>query len=178
MYVGKIVALAAAKHLTPTTLELGGKSPCIVDENADPTVVAKRIAWAKFVNAGQTCIAPDYVLVHEKIATAFLEGLKHAILELYGPEPQKNPHYARIINSSNLERLRLVLQSQLTKNPQSVAFGGTIDEKDRYIEPTIIFNVGKEPISNPIMEEELFGPLLPVIQIQDIDEAITYVNSR
>lgn len=176
--VGQVVALAAAKFLTPVTLELGGKSPCIVDQNVDPDVVAKRIAWAKFVNAGQTCIAPDYVLVHHKVATAFVASLQKAIKELYGLEPKTNSHYARIINASNLKRLQGVLQHQLASNPDTVVYGGAIDEKDRYIEPTIVAFVGKDPIANPIMAEEIFGPLLPIIEVQDVDEALRYVNSR
>ena len=102
----------------------------------------------------------------------------HIIKELYGLEPQKNPHYARIINASSVKRLQGVLQQQINSNPQSVVHGGVVDEKDLYVEPTIVTSVGKDPIANPIMSEEIFGPLLPVIEIQDIDEALSYINSR
>lgn len=176
--VGKIVYQAGAKNLTPVTLELGGKSPVIVDQSANPKTAAKRICWGKFINCGQTCIAPDYVLVHEKIATSFISGLLSSIKELYGDDIKSNSHYSRIVNARHFDRLKLLLDKQLEKNPSTVVNGGKMDKSNLYIEPTILSNVGKDETCNPIMSEEIFGPFLPIIIVKDINEAVSYINSR
>jgi len=168
--VGRLVMTAAAKHLTPVTLELGGKSPCIIDQDIDLEVTARRIIFGKFYNAGQTCIAPDYILVHEAIESTLLQQLKKAIQDFYGSDIQKNRDYARIINTRHFQRLM-----QLLKNSGDVVIGGQADEKDRYLAPTILSNV---PTNSPVMDEEIFGPILPVLKVKNIDEAITFVNAR
>ena len=167
--VGKIVMEAAAKHLTPVTLELGGKSPCIVDRNIDLTETAKRITWGKFLNAGQTCIAPDYLLVDAAIKPDLLREMKKCIREYYGDDPATNPDFARIINDSQFDRL-----SELLKNGDIIA-GGQTQSSDRYIAPTIIDNVA---LDAPIMQEEIFGPILPVIEYQKLDEALAIIKDR
>ncbi|CAM3293603.1 Aldehyde dehydrogenase [Flavobacterium longum] len=152
--VGKIVAKAAAEHLTPVTLELGGKNPCIVDETANLALAAKRIAWGKFMNAGQTCIAPDYVLVKSPVKTEFIGHLKKAIKAMYGENPKHSPDFARIINDSQFRRLTGLIDT--TK----VVHGGSFDLETHYIAPTIIDNPAME---SGIMAEEIFGPLLPIL---------------
>jgi aldehyde dehydrogenase (NAD+) len=152
--VGKIVAAAAAQHLTPVTLELGGKSPCIVAADADLKGTARRIVWGKFINAGQTCIAPDYILADARIIEQLQEALQQAILEAYGKNPQGSPDYARIISDKHWQRLVAMLSEG------SVVFGGTYEAEERYIAPTLIRN----PIaSSTLMQEEIFGPLLPIL---------------
>lgn len=168
--VARIVMRAAAQHLTPVTLELGGKSPCIVDRSANLRVTARRIVWGKFFNAGQTCIAPDYVLVHEAIEEALVEQMAEAVLAFYGEDPQKSPDFGRIINRRHLERLERLLE-----DGGRPVVGGFIDREDRYFAPTILQEVD---LSARIMEEEIFGPLLPVIPIQSMDDAIDFVNAR
>ena len=167
--VGRIVMEAAAKHLTPVTLELGGKSPCIVDESADLDTTAKRIVHGKFVNAGQTCVAPDYVLVHDRVHDALINRMVSAIREFYGDDPQKSPDFARIIDERHHARLTRLLREA------DVVTGGETDLADRYIAPTILKSV-KEDAS--VMQEEIFGPILPVISVPDIDSAIAFVNRR
>jgi len=167
--VGKIVMAAAAKNLTPVTLELGGKSPCIVNEDADLEVAAKRIAWGKFVNAGQTCVAPDYVLAHEAIAEQFVQQVKSVVAEFYGKDPKASTDYPKIVNEHHFERLSALLDSG------EIAFGGDTDLGSRYIEPTVLVNVSPD---SPIMGEEIFGPILPVLTISSIEEAIAFVNDR
>ena len=167
--VGRIVMEAAAKHLTPVTLELGGKSPCIVDESADLDTTAKRIVHGKFVNAGQTCVAPDYVLVHDRVHDALINRMVSAIREFYGDDPQKSPDFARIIDERHHARLTRLLREA------DVVTGGETDLADRYIAPTILKNV-KEDAS--VMQEEIFGPILPVISVPNIDSAIAFVNRR
>lgn len=167
--VGKIVMEAAAKHLTPVTLELGGKSPCIVDETADLETAAKRIIWGKCINAGQTCVAPDYVLVQEKAKMGLLKNLKSAITEFYGDDPQKSPDLPRIVNDDHFQRLKGYLKEG------SIYFGGEIDPEDRYISPTILTDV---PENASVMEEEIFGPILPVLTFDEIGGAIDFVNSK
>ena len=152
--VGKEVAKAAAKNLTPVTLELGGKNPCIVHENANLEITARRIVWGKFINAGQTCIAPDYILAHEKIKVKLLSLLKIEIEKAYGENPQLSKDFTRIINKKNWSRLLGLIEEK------QVFCGGISDEDDLYISPTLI----DEPsLESPIMKEEIFGPLLPIL---------------
>lgn len=168
--VARIVMAAAARNLTPVTLELGGKSPCIVDETANLDVAARRIAWGKFYNAGQTCVAPDYVLAHESIHDALLEKIRKIIGSFYGDDPQKSPDLGRIINVRHHRRLMALLEGGGT-----LVTGGTGDEADRYIAPTVLRDV---PADSPIMAEEIFGPLLPVLKVRNAAEAVAFVNSR
>jgi aldehyde dehydrogenase (NAD+) len=158
---------AASKHLTPVTLELGGKSPCIVDETADLDTAAKRIVYGKFFNAGQTCVAPDYVLVHEEVHDALLNRMVSALREFYGDDPQRSPDFARIVNERHHARLTRLLDGA------EIATGGETDIGDKYIAPTILRNV-KE--SDAVMQEEIFGPILPVIAVADVAAAIAFVN--
>ncbi len=152
--VGKIVAKAAAVHLTPVTLELGGKNPCIIEETADLKLAAKRIVWGKFLNAGQTCIAPDYLLVHQNIKPTFIGYLKEEITLAYGENPQESPDFPRIINEKNWKR-----QLQLLEN-QTVIFGGQSAVSDFYLAPTLL----DEPsLDSLVMQEEIFGPILPIL---------------
>ncbi len=167
--VGRSIMTAAARHLTPVTLELGGKSPCIVHEDAALQYGIKRIAWGKFFNAGQTCIAPDYVLIHRKIKADFTEKMIRTVFSFYGDDPMRSPDYARIINERHFNRLLELLKSG------RILFGGRYARKDLYISPTIIDRVSPE---EPLMQEEIFGPLLPLIEYGDIDEAIAFINQR
>src|SRR5690606_20892713 len=130
--VGRIVMKAAAEHLTPVTLELGGKSPCIVHEDADLDVSAKRLVWGKYYNAGQTCVAPDYIFAHEKISRPLMERMKHYIKDFFGEDPQKSPDYPRIINERHVDRLMKLIDQK------KVFCGGTSDRSGRYIAPTIL----------------------------------------
>lgn len=167
--IGQIVMEAAAKHLTPVTLELGGKSPCIVDSNVHIEHAAKRIAWGKFINAGQTCIAPDYLLVDRTVKNDLLTSIKQCIQEFYGDDPAKSPDYGRIINQRHFERLASFL------NEGQPYIGGQINPEERYIAPTVIDGVDWD---TPIMEEEIFGPILPVLEYSDLSEAIAKINER
>ncbi len=167
--VGKIVYQAAAKHLTPVTLELGGKSPCIVDKDTDIKVTAQRIAWGKLLNAGQTCIAPDYLLVQEEVKDELIEQLKKSIKKFYGKNPMKSKNYCRIISSKHLERLGALLENT------NVVHGGEIDAETKYISPTLIDGVTD---NDPVMQSEIFGPILPIMTYRNINEAIDYVNSH
>jgi aldehyde dehydrogenase (NAD+) len=156
--VGKIVAQAAAKHLTPVTLELGGKNPCIIDENANLEIAAKRIVWGKFVNAGQTCIAPDYILVQAKEKYNFVQLLKQEITRAYGENPEESTDFPRIINTKNWQRLQAMIE------PSKVIVGGVSDEENRYISPTLL----DEPeLNSEVMKDEIFGPILPIISYHD-----------
>lgn len=155
--VGKYVAEAAAKHLTPTTLELGGKNPCIIDENANLIVAARRIVWGKFINTGQTCIAPDYILVKSKEKYDFVQAMKTAIQEAFGENPKESPDFGRIISDHHWKRLTEMI------DPKKIILGGESDFLDRYIAPTLI----DEPSSqDEIMKGEIFGPLLPIISYE------------
>jgi aldehyde dehydrogenase (NAD+) len=167
--IGRIVMEAAAKHLTPVTLELGGKSPCIVDKSTRLDYAAKRIAWGKFINAGQTCIAPDYLLVDRSIKSEFMVQLVQAIKGLYGDNPQTSPDFGRIINQRQLSRLKALL------NSGEVVIGGEVDEADRYLAPTVLDGVSW---SDSVMESEIFGPILPVLTYDRLDEAIEQINAR
>lgn len=165
--VGKIVAKAAAENLTPVTLELGGKNPCIVDETANLKLAAKRIVWGKFLNAGQTCIAPDYLLVSKKIKTPFVEAVKQEITNAYGQDPETSPDFPRIINEKNWNRLTAMLSHE------TVVFGGNNNKTDFYLAPTLI----DEPsLDSLVMKDEIFGPILPIISFEtetDIQKIIT-----
>jgi aldehyde dehydrogenase (NAD+) len=165
--VGKVIMKEAAQHLTPVTLELGGKSPVIVADDADINAAAKKIVWGKFINAGQTCLAPDFVLVQEAVRETLLERIVHYIRAFYGEDPQKS-HYSRIINQRHFERL-----TKLMDRGHIVA-GGETDASDLYIAPTVFEGIS---LDDPIMREEIFGPLLPVLSFQTIDEAVSMVNT-
>jgi aldehyde dehydrogenase (NAD+) len=167
--IGKIVMEAAAKHLTPVTLELGGKSPCIIDTDINLEHTAKRIIWGKFINAGQTCIAPDYLLVDKKIKSDLINALQKCLKEFYGENPANSPDYARIIHQKHFDRLTNLLKCG------EVIIGGETKPEELYIAPTLLENVSLE---DPVMEEEIFGPILPIIEYTDINEAITLINSR
>lgn len=167
--VGKMVMHAAAEHLTPVTLELGGKSPCIVDEDANLELAAKRIVWGKFLNAGQTCVAPDYLLVHRKVKETLVRNMCQAIRDFYGEEPLQNPDYPKIINDKHFERLLSYL------NTGRVLCGGTYLKEKLVISPTLLDQVQWE---DPVMEEEIFGPILPIMEFESLDEVIQLVNAR
>ena len=173
--IGKIVMEAASKNLTPVTLELGGKSPVFVDENFDVRLAAKRIAWGKFLNNGQTCIAPDYVLVHESRKLALIEELKAVIHEHYGENIKENPDYGRIINEKQTERLAKILES----DKDLVVFGGDFDIEQRYIAPTLL-DLGKlgdaSVNESAAMADEIFGPILPIVSYESLDEAVDKVR--
>jgi aldehyde dehydrogenase (NAD+) len=172
--VGKVVMRAAAEHLTSVTLELGGKSPVLVDADANLREAARKIAWGKCLNSGQTCVAPDYVLVHERVHDALVEELKLALSSFYGKEPDErktSPDFARIINGRHFERIKALLDSSGAR----IAFGGETDAGSRYISPTLLTDV--DP-SAPIMMEEIFGPLLPILKVPDLEAAVAYVNAR
>jgi len=155
--VGKIVAKAAAENLTPVTLELGGKSPCIVDETANLKLAAKRIVWGKFLNAGQTCIAPDYLLVSEKVKSKFIEFLKAEITQAFGKNPEQSEDFARVINAKNWSRLTTMLENQ------TILAGGKTTATDCYISPTLLDN---PKLDSLVMNEEIFGPILPILSYQ------------
>lgn len=167
--IGKIVMEAAAKQLTPVTLELGGKNPCIVDHDVHVEHTARRIVWGKFFNAGQTCMTTDYLLVDRIIKKKLLLSIKKTIKEFYGDDSSKSSDYARIINEKHFERL-----SGLLKEGE-IIIGGDTNSADRYIAPTVIDNVSPE---HEIMKEEIFGPILPVIEYEKLDDAISFVNER
>ncbi|NLT26908.1 MAG: aldehyde dehydrogenase family protein [Microbacteriaceae bacterium] len=167
--VARIVARAAAEHLTPTTLELGGKSPVYVDEGVDLAVAARRIAWGKFTNAGQTCVAPDYVLVAPGARDRLVRELGAAIAELYGPDPLESPDYGRIVSRDHFDRLSALL------GDGRIAVGGTSDPEGLRLAPTVLVDV--DPAS-PVMQEEIFGPILPVLVTPGPREAIAFVRAR
>jgi aldehyde dehydrogenase (NAD+) len=167
--VGKSVMRAAADHLTPVTLELGGKSPAIVTRNCDIKVSARRIAWGKWLNAGQTCIAPDYVLVDAKVQPALVDALKETITDFYTEDPQRSKDYGRIINKRHFDRLVDLLAEHTTLNESDY------DRRSRYMAPMLIDN---PPTDSAIMQDEIFGPLLPVIAVNSLEEAIQFVRRR
>lgn len=166
---GRAVMTAAAKNLTPVVLELGGKSPCIIDKDADIKVAAKRVAWGKSLNAGQTCIAPDYLMLHKNIKDKFLSELEKAFGELLGDDPQKSEHFVRIVNDAAFERLKGYLADG------EVVFGGKTDKSERYFSPTVLDHVSPD---SPVMQEEIFGPIFPVQSFGEIDEVIRFVSMR
>ncbi|MEO6820447.1 MAG: aldehyde dehydrogenase [Ginsengibacter sp.] len=167
--VGKVVMKAAAENLTPVILELGGKSPCIVDADADIDIAAKRITWGKLINAGQTCIAPDYLFAHESIKDELLSKIAANIQSMYGDNLKQSRFYGRIINDSAFERLTGLLKQG------KIHTGGNVDADERFISPTIIDEVKPEFL---IMQGEIFGPILPVMTFKKIDEAIEYINQN
>lgn len=167
--VAKIVMRAAAEHLTPVTLELGGKSPCIVDGSVNMDTVAARIAWSKWMNAGQTCVAPDYVLVAESHVNELVVALKAKLLDFYGNKPKDNQDYGRIVNQKHASRLASYLDKQ------NIVHGGEIDIENRFIEPTIVLNPS---LDAALMQEEIFGPILPIISVSNIRDAIAIVNAK
>lgn len=167
--LGRIVAEFAAKHLTPVTLELGGKSPCIVGTGASLETAAKRIVWGKFLNAGQTCIAPDYLLVQSDLSSRLLQLMKKYITEFFGEDPEKSPDFGRIITHNHFERITSYLNNGM------VYAGGHSNAAARYIEPTILTGVNP---GSPVMQEEIFGPVLPVVEYGDISEVIDFIKKR
>ncbi|MDH7447456.1 aldehyde dehydrogenase family protein [Aquimarina sp. 2201CG14-23] len=172
--IGKIVMSAAAKHLSSVTLELGGKSPTIIDETANIKSIIQRITWAKFVNAGQICIAPDYVLVHESKKEELVRNLSDQIKKHYGNDAMQSPDYLRIINAKHFFRLKKYLENTI-KQGGKVVYGGTLDETENYIEPTIVTDL---PLDSDLMKYEIFGPILPIITYSDKEDVIELINSR
>lgn len=167
--VGKRVMEAASRHLTPVTLELGGKSPCIIEPDARLELAAKRIAWGKFLNAGQTCIAPDYVYVHEDVMEPFLQAMKKAIADIYGDNPLDSGQYTRIVSEKHFQRLVNFLQDG------QVVYGGRTRSDRLMIEPTLLVGVTWQ---SPIMQEEIFGPLLPILSYGHLDEVIQAIRQQ
>lgn len=167
--VAKIIMTAAAKHLTPVTLELGGKSPCIVDETADLNYTARRIAWGKTTNAGQVCLAPDYLYVHESCKAELVKKIQETFIQFYSNQPENSDSYARIINKKHFDRLTKFMQKG------NILWGGKVDENTFYISPTLIDGVSWE---DPIMQEEIFGPLLPILTYQNIEDVVKAIRSH
>ncbi|NXD18540.1 AL3B1 dehydrogenase, partial [Nothocercus nigrocapillus] len=166
---GRMVMTAAAKHLTPVTLELGGKNPCYVSDHCELQIAARRVAWGRFFHAGQTCVAPNYVLCSAAVRDKLVGALREAIAEFYGPNPKESPDFARIADDEQFQRLRALLGSG------RVAIGGQADERERYIAPTVLVDV--QP-SDPVMQESILGPILPIITVTGVDEAIDFINAR
>jgi aldehyde dehydrogenase (NAD+) len=171
--IGKIVMAAAAKHLSSVTLELGGKSPVILDASADIRKAAKSIMWGKFLNAGQTCIAPDYLFVHETVLPAFLEEARRAVTSMFG-EPRTSPDYGRIINPRHAERIAALLEDAVADGAR-IAEGGQHDTAAKFIAPTLLTHVG---LTSRVMQEEIFGPVLPVIPYSDLGDVIFHINEH
>ncbi|XP_069730370.1 aldehyde dehydrogenase family 3 member A2-like isoform X2 [Phaenicophaeus curvirostris] len=167
--VGKIVMAAAAKHLTPVTLGLGGKSPCYIDKDCDLAVACRRITWGKYMNCGQTCIAPDYILCDPSIQSQVVDNIKATLKEFYGEDVKSSPDYERIVNKRHFQRILGLLEGQ------KIAHGGETDEASCFIAPTILTDVSPE---SKVMEEEIFGPVLPILTMKSVDEAIEFINSR
>lgn len=169
--VGKIVYEAAARKLIPVTLELGGKSPVIVDDTANIKVASERISFGKFTNAGQTCVAPDYILVQRKVKNDLIKALKKTITEFYGENIEKSPDFGRIVNQKHFNRLNDLLQI----HKDNVVFGGNSSKEDLYIESTLLDNITND---NKIMKEEIFGPILPIITYDNFDEVLEIIQSK
>ena len=167
--LGRVVMESAARHLTPVVLELGGKSPCIVDRGADIPVAARRIAWGKCLNAGQTCIAPDYLLIREELAEEFIDAFRDAVRRLLGDDPRQSRHYARLVNDRAFDRVASYL------GQGTVRVGGESDRAERYIEPTLLTKV--DPAA-PVMREEIFGPVLPMIPFREQSEIVDFITAR
>ena len=165
--VGKIVAKAAAENLTPVTLELGGKNPCVIDETANLKLAAKRIVWGKFMNAGQTCIAPDYILIQKDMKSHFVDYLKEEITKAYGTNPSNSPDFARIVNKKNCKRLIDMIDSK------KVIFGGQTDINNCYISPTLIEETS---LDTELMKDEIFGPILPILSYEEESEIEAIVS--
>jgi aldehyde dehydrogenase (NAD+) len=167
--VGRIVYEAAAKYLTPVTLELGGKSPCIVDKNINLTITARRITWGKLLNSGQTCVAPDYLYVHKDIKASLIEAIKKEIERFYGKNPIENEEYGKIVNRRHFERLKSYL------NTGNIVHGGKADDDKLKIEPTLVDSPSQD---SSLLNDEIFGPILPIISFADVDEVIRYINAK
>lgn len=167
--VARSVMRAAAKHLTPVSLELGGKSPAIADGTGNLRTIGRRIAWGRFINAGQTCVAPDYLLVKREAKTELVEAIRRALVEFYGEDPQKSPDYGRIINRHHWVRLSSMLEGQ------TLILGGDSDADELYLAPTLVDEPAED---SPVMQEEIFGPILPVLSYETLDEALAFVGAR
>lgn len=167
--LGKLVMSAAAKNLTPVVLELGGKSPCIIDKTANLKVAAKRVAWGKILNAGQTCIAPDYLYIHEEVKDQFLSYLVKEWKELLTENPKRATHFARIVSDKAMERLLDYL------NDGTIYYGGDYDKEERYLSPTILTDV---PVDSAVMTEEIFGPIFPALTFRKIEEVVSFITAR
>ncbi|MCB0665498.1 MAG: aldehyde dehydrogenase family protein [Saprospiraceae bacterium] len=172
--VGKIIMESAAKNLASVTLELGGKSPTIIDASANIRQAARRIIWAKFINCGQICIAPDHIYVQETVSREFIATLKQYLNQYFGNDAREEPSYARLVNHSHYERLVEYLENAL-KNGASIEYGGNMSQPEKYIEPTILTGTSPESL---LMNEEIFGPLLPVIPFSDMDELVHILNKK
>ena len=175
--VGKIVMKAAAENLTTVTLELGGKSPIIIDASANIRDAAQKVAWGKYINNGQTCIAPDYALVHESVYAQFISAFKEQVTRFFGHDEQQRkacPDYARIINTGHHKRLQAMLTESVAAGAR-LEQGGTVDEQERYMAPTLLTEV---PAQAPVLQQEIFGPILPVMRFTDLDEVIDIINSK
>ena len=168
-YVGKIVMKAAAKHLTPVTLELGGKSPCIIDKNVDLAIALNRMVWGKLINVGQTCIAPDYLMVHQSNLDNVVAELKKVLEKQYGKNPETNKFYGRIVDENHCARLVSYLDNQ------NVIFGGKHNIKDKYLSPTIVLNPDN---NSPLMQEEIFGPIIPIISFSGRSDMLKFITAR
>ncbi|XP_006893309.1 PREDICTED: aldehyde dehydrogenase family 3 member B1-like [Elephantulus edwardii] len=168
-HVGKIIMTAAAKHLTPVTLELGGKNPCYVDDDCNPQTVANRVIWFRCLNAGQTCVAPDYILCSREMQDRLVPAMQSAITRFYGDDPKSSPDLGRIINQKHFKRLQGLLDCG------RVAIGGQSDETELYIAPTVLVDVQE---TEPVMQEEIFGPILPIMNVQGPDEAVDFIRRR
>lgn len=169
--VGRIVMRSAVKNLTPITLELGGKSPTLIAKDADLQLAARRIAWGKFANSGQTCVAPDYILVEEPVKEKLVDELKKVIVEFYGQDAYKSPDYERVINSRHTNRIRELIEPHKDK----IVVGGQVDVENRFVAPTIIL----EPsVESDLMKNEIFGPVLPILGVNSISDAINFVTAR
>lgn len=173
--VGAIVMEAAARHLTPVTLELGGKSPVFVDGTANLDVAARRIAWGRFINAGQTCVAPDYVLATADVADELARRIAEATTRFFGPDPQRSDSYARIVNARHFDRLVSLLPDPHDPGTGRAICGGVADRSDLYIAPTVLVGVSPDA---PVMSEEIFGPILPVLTVDDARDAVAFINRR
>ena len=172
--VGRIVMAAAAQHPCSVTLELGGKSPVIVDETANPVVAARRLVWSKLLNAGQICVAPDYIFLHHSQKDAFVTAVKEAIEKEYSNQPETSPDYQRIVNAHHTERIRRLIDDAV-ENGAEVVNGGNVDSETCFVEPTVLLNLASEA---KILEEEIFGPVLPIVLYEDIEEALTWIENR
>ncbi|WP_374969760.1 aldehyde dehydrogenase family protein [Terrabacter sp. BE26] len=170
--VGRVVLEAAARHLTPVTLELGGKSPAYVSDDADLAVTAQRLVWGKFTNAGQTCVAPDYVLATRKTIEALKPLLAQAITSAFGADPSRSAEYGRIVSTRHFERLTAMVEHD------RVVMGGRSDAATRYLEPTVVEVDDADDPEQLVMQEEIFGPVLPLVEVDDLDSAIDFVNRR
>lgn len=172
--IGSEVMKSASVHLSSVTLELGGKSPTVIDKNCDLKKAAKRVVWAKLINNGQVCIAPDYVLIHEDIKNKFVKYVINSIKKLYGDNTNNSQSYCRIVNNNHFKRLKNLIDDSL-KNNSKILYGGNTDSNENYIEPTLIENIDKD---SKIFNEEIFGPILPIFTFKKIDEAITFINKK